>query len=168
MAAGGWPWQSLGSPTTRTFPWASSAPGRTSQLTWRPTLWTTLWNTRLGSLSALRFLFSRCHSSTYLPWSLGDVQLFNKYLLVRYHYESSIIMSLWCSKHHVIKKISYNLLDLRLHFYYGTSLTILCWLINSTIKDTFLEMFYEIAGPDVSFQLWILGFLLENLGSLNT
>ena len=71
------------------------------------------------------------------------------------------------SKHHVIKKISYNLLDLKLHFYYGTSLTVLCWLINSTIKDTFLEMFYGIAGPDIAFQLWILGFLLESLGSLN-
>ena len=67
------------------------------------------------------------------------------------------------SKHFAIKKISTNLLDLKLHYGYAVALVVGTVLVDQG-KHILLEIFYWRLGPDAAFHIWILVFLLENLG----
>ena len=72
-------------------------------------------------------------------------------------------MYLFCSKHFAIRKKSTNLLDLKLHYCYAVALIVGTVLVDQG-KHILLEIFYWRLGPDAAFHIWILVFLLENLG----
>ena len=74
-------------------------------------------------------------------------------------------MYLLSSKRFAIRKISTNLLDLQLHYGYAVALIVGTVLVDQG-KHILLEIFYWRLGPDTAFYIWILVFLLENLGTI--
>ena len=74
-------------------------------------------------------------------------------------------MDLLFRKCHVIRRRNVNVLDLKLQYAYGMVVT--AFLGFHQIKHIFLELYYDLLGPNSAFCYWILGHLIENLGSLN-
>ena len=67
-------------------------------------------------------------------------------------------------KHHIIKRRNVNVLDLKLQYAYGMLVT--AFLVLDQIKQVFMELYYNLLGPDSAFFYWILGHVVENLSSL--
>ena len=83
-------------------------------------------------------------------------------LYLNTYYLNNVSLS---SKRFAIRKISTNLLDLKLHYGYAVALIVGAVLVDQG-KHILLEIFYWRLGPDAAFHIWLLVFLLENLGIL--
>ena len=57
-----------------------------------------------------------------------------------------------------------TLLDLRLHYTYAMALTTISWLMDVTIKNIVLATSYEKIGPDATFHIWVMVFVMDMMG----
>ena len=57
-----------------------------------------------------------------------------------------------------------TLLDLHLHYTYAMALTTISWLMDVTIKNIVLATSYENIGPDATFHIWVMVFVMDMMG----
>ena len=57
-----------------------------------------------------------------------------------------------------------TLLDLHLHYTYAMALTTISWLVDVTIKNIVLATSYEKIGPDATFHIWVMVFVMDMMG----
>ena len=69
----------------------------------------------------------------------------------------------FCSQNFAIKKRPQNLMDIQLQTIYAHVLFTYAWPIDQ-LKHILIDVFYKWNGPDVTFNIWMLGFLIESLG----
>ena len=54
-------------------------------------------------------------------------------------------------------------MDIQLQTIYAHALFTYAWPLDQ-LKHILIDVFYEWNGPDVTFNIWMLGFLIESLG----
>ena len=54
-------------------------------------------------------------------------------------------------------------MDIQLQTIYAHVLFTYAWPIDQ-LKHILIDVFYKWNGPDVTFNIWMLGFLIESLG----
>ena len=57
-----------------------------------------------------------------------------------------------------------TLLDLHLHYTYAMSLTTISWLVDVTIKNIVLTTSYDKVGPNATFHIWVMVFVMDMMG----
>ena len=57
-----------------------------------------------------------------------------------------------------------TLLDLHLHYTYAMSLTTISWLVDVTIKNIVLATSYDKIGPNATFHIWVMVFVMDMMG----
>ena len=62
-----------------------------------------------------------------------------------------------------IQKREQNLLSLTLNVIYGFLL--ISSLLFDQIKNVFLEVFHKNLGTELTYQLWLYGFIFENISN---
>ena len=75
-----------------------------------------------------------------------------------------IMTSLLPSKRYCIARRARTLLGLQLHYVYAVCLTFCPGAVNQ-LNNMVLERAHPWLGPDTAFSVWMLEFMLENLGS---
>ena len=55
-------------------------------------------------------------------------------------------------------------MDIQLQTIYAHVLFTYAWPIDQ-LKHILIDVFYKGNGPDITFNIWMLGFLIESLGS---
>ena len=57
-----------------------------------------------------------------------------------------------------------TLLDLHLHYTYAMALTTISWLVDVTIKNIVLATSYDKIGPDATYHIWVIVFVMDMMG----
>ena len=68
------------------------------------------------------------------------------------------------SKRYCIARRARTLLGLQLHYVYAVCLTFCPGAVNQ-LNNMVLERAHPWLGPDTAFSVWMLEFMLENLGT---
>ena len=55
------------------------------------------------------------------------------------------------------------MMDIQLQTIYAHALFTYAWPLDQ-LKHIQIDVFYKWNGPDVTFNIWMLGFLIESLG----